>query len=177
MRRPLDQYMSESFAARALLEYCPVSGVVLEPCVGTGALVGPLSDAGCAVFTNDIDVRFGTMAGALGDATDPDFWKAAGEFDWIVTNPPYNEASAILKLAYEHARVGVAFLLRLSFTEPCGDRAQWLADHPMRQHLTLPRYSFTGNGKTDTLTCAWLVWAKTDAVPYRIVTVPRDGNS
>lgn len=50
-------------------------------------------------------------------------------------------------------------LLRVSFLEPCNDRAEFLAAHPPRLFV-LPRISFTGDGKTDNVTCAWYVWDK-----------------
>ncbi len=60
----------------------------------------------------------------VGNAAVPGFWQSAetniqeileseNDIDWVVTNPPYIQASAILPLAYYYARVGVAFLLRL----------------------------------------------------------------
>lgn len=58
------------------------------------------------------------------------------------------------------AIVGVAMLLRLSYLEPTKDRGHWLNDHPPTQMIVLPRISFTGDGKTDSVTCAWMIWHK-----------------
>jgi hypothetical protein len=51
-------------------------------------------------------------------------------------------------------------LLRLSYLEPTEDRGAWLNSHPPTDLIVLPRISFTGNGKTDSVTCAWIVWRK-----------------
>jgi hypothetical protein len=48
-------------------------------------------------------------------------------------------------------------LLRLSYLEPCNNRAEFLSVNPPSL-IVLPRISFTGDGKTDNVTCAWFVW-------------------
>jgi hypothetical protein len=52
----------------------------------------------------------------------------------------------------------VAMLLRLSFLEPTRERGPWLAKNPPDLVIVLPRISFTGDGKTDSVTCAWMIW-------------------
>ncbi len=47
-----------------------------------------------------------------------------------------------------------------SVLEPCEGRGAWLAAHPPQALIVLPRMSFTGEGKTDSVTCAWVVWAR-----------------
>lgn len=163
-RRKHDQYFTPEFATQILLAYRPdISGVILEPCVGNGDMAGPLRERG-RVWTNDIDERM--PADVHMDATGQAFWNLV-EFgplqdrpNFIVSNPPFNVCASIVQQAYDHASVGIAMLLRLSFLEPCGDRADFLAEHPPDDVLVLPRISFTGNGKTDNCTCAWFVWTK-----------------
>ncbi len=70
------------------------------------------------------------------------------------------------------ARVGVAFLLRLSYLEPCWDRADWLVQHPVSKLIVLPRISFTGDHKTDSVTCGWFVWVK-GGTEQQIEVAPR----
>ena len=55
-------------------------------------------------------------------------------------------------------------------TAPAGsmDRGAWLNEHPPTTLIVLPRISFTGNGKTDSVTCAWMVWEK-NAITQRII--------
>jgi len=157
VRRAFDFYPTPQWATEELLNRLPVQGRVLEPCCGDGAIASALQGRdGCELVTNDVDPRW--PADWHQDARDEGFWQAVGECDWVVTNPPFSVASDILPLAYRHAKA-VAMLLRLSYLEPCEGRAGWLAAHPPDQLLVLPRISFTGNGKTDSVTCAWMVWA------------------
>jgi hypothetical protein len=55
-------------------------------------------------------------------------------------------------------------LLRLSFLEPTFERQDLLIDNPPDAMIVLPRYSFTGDGKSDSVTCAWMVWG--EDIPY-----------
>jgi hypothetical protein len=115
-----------------------------------------------------------------GDALERQFWQQAearvnadyGDLepgiDWIVTNPPFNVAAQIVPNAFNHAVKGIAMLLRLSYLEPVEDRGAWLNSHPPSDLIVLPRISFTGDGKTDSVTCAWMVWRK-NATQQRII--------
>ena len=108
------------------------------------------------------------------DATSQKYWDAWKSFDigWTITNPLFNLASQIVPKAYAASSVGVAFLLRLSYLEPCVDRGNWLAQHPPNKLIIMPRISFTGDGKTDSATTAWFVWIKGET-SQKIVVVPK----
>ena len=106
------------------------------------------------------------------DATKREFWdywqslvktEANGDLDWVVTNPPFKSASKILPLAYEYSRVGVAFLLRSSYSEPCRNRREWLIQYSdnFRYRIDInPRPKFREEGSGDLVTCTWFVWMK-----------------
>lgn len=161
-RRPLDAYPTPTRLTDALLRHVPIAGHVLEPCAGAGLMADSLIAAPDVrvVYRNDISPGYDTLY--TNDATDPDtvIWNIAP--DWVVTNPPYNEAAAILVNAYRSATIGVAFLLRLSFLEPTNGRREWLQAHQEELSDLLifgsPRPSFTDNGRTDSATVAWMVW-------------------
>jgi hypothetical protein len=162
-RRPLDLYPTEDAITRLLAANLPnLGGNILEPCAGPGGMAAVLRDlpAVTAVFTNDIDPQWGTDW--VGDACNPAAACWQRPYDWVVTNPPFSVAMPILQLAYDRAAVGVAFLLRLSFLEPTRGRARWLEAHAdSMTHLIVlgqPRPSFTGDGGTDAVTAAWMVW-------------------
>lgn len=123
-------------------------------------------EAGLAVETNDIDPSKPTDTHY--DASLSAYWDAPGEADWIVSNPPFSAAALIVPLAVAHANLGVAMLLRLSFLEPVENRVAFLEQHPPTDFIVLPRISFTGDGKTDSVTCAWMIWDKhADDGPWR----------
>jgi 16S rRNA A1518/A1519 N6-dimethyltransferase RsmA/KsgA/DIM1 with predicted DNA glycosylase/AP lyase activity len=181
-RRKHDQYFTPESAVAELLKRVPISPHhrVLEPCAGSGNIAVPLICHGCDVATNDIDPAM--PADTHEDAADVQWWQLglydprSGDvprvFDWAVSNPPFSRAHQIVPLAYEHARLGVAMLLRLSFLEPVANRAEFLHTFPPTHLVVLPRISFTGNGKTDSVTCAWMVWIK-DGIPSDVHVVPR----
>lgn len=163
-RRSLDNYPTPSRLTDALLREVPIYGSVLEPCAGEGLMARALQSLDRPivrqVYCNDIDPLYGYAEAQ--DAADPKtgLWRL--KMDWVVTNPPYAQAMPILASAYRCAKVGVAFLLRLSFLEPTNGRREWLQAHQGElSHLLIfgsPRPSFTDDGRTDSATVAWMVW-------------------
>lgn len=168
MRRVNDFYPTPEWATRELLERVAVYGTVLEPCVGAGDMAAVLRNhLMVRVLTNDLDRNH--PADYHEDATDPAFWRRFGDsLDWVVTNPPFIVADRILPLAVRYAN-HVAMLLRLTYLEPCEGRALWLANNPPSALIVLPRISFTGDGKTDSATCAWMVWSSPHQQSIEIV--------
>ena len=169
-RRAFDFYPTPEWATRVLLKHVGVFGTIYEPCVGAGDIARVIDAAQLTHYlvTNDIDAsRAATMHH---DARTREAWQKP--CDWVVSNPPFSDAMAITRLAHEHAKWGVAMLLRLSFLEPTEDRGQWLADHPPSKLIVMPRISFTGDGKTDSVTTAWLVWQH-GAKEQRVIVVPK----
>lgn len=178
MARAFEFYPTDEAVTRRLLRHVLVCGRVGEVCAGEMDMARVLRQhtPHCQVVTNDI--RPMTGVDYTGDATRPDAPIWSGRFDWVVTNPPFSQAFDILRLAWENTAVGVAMLLRLTFLEPVGGRydddgflcwpeigkarGQWLSDHERDlSHLIIfgsPRPSFTGNGSTDSVTTAWMVW-------------------
>ena len=165
-RRSNDFYPTPSWATEKLLERFPLAGVIGEPCAGAGDVANVLRRHG-EVWTNDIDRTH--QADSYYDLTDPASWAKLPNCDWIVTNPPFSIAAAIVPAAYDKARLGLAMFLRLSYLEPCGNRAEWLKTHPLTKLIVLPRISFTGNGKSDSGTTAWMVWDKRDDAKTEII--------
>lgn len=173
-RRKNDFYPSQAWAVEQLLAHAPVSGNVLEPCSGENDIVNVLRQHSNIrnVITNDVDET--RPAETHLDAANRELYDGTAEHvDWIVTNPPFSKGFPILHQAYTHAREGVAFLLRLSFIEPTLERGPWLAMNPPTTTIVLPRYSFTRDGKTDSVTCAWFVWNKYSDT-QRLIIVPRE---
>lgn len=164
-RRRLDFYETNDAAVRALVKHVSIGGIVFEPCAGKNAITRALVKHVHGlppVLTNDLDTQcethwhFDARCGSEWDTwTVNDTWKS---IDWVVTNPPFSSAYDMLLASWTRARVGIAMLLRLSFLEPTAERASFLMDHTPSTLIVLPRYSFTGDGSTDSVTCAWMVW-------------------
>lgn len=176
-RRVCDAYYTPKAAVHQLLANLefPLGGTCLECCSGEGVIARVLREAGLAVITNDIDPS--QPADYHLDATQSESWHQLPQADWIITNPPYNQAPLIIPLAYEHARKGIIMLLRISWLEPCNNRAGWLADHLPSKIISIPRISFTGDRRTDSASTPWYCWLKDEALKRQvkkpIVIVPK----
>ena len=162
-RHANDHYPTPTALTLVLLKELPqIGGAIIEPCAAEGKIAGILRahPGVTSVTTNDIVATMPALYHE--DATDPGaaFWLAPA--DWVVTNPPFNQADQFVRLAWRKARQGVAMLLRLTYMEPTRKRAQLLKSMaPYMSHLIVfsqPRPSFTGNGRTDSTTTAWFVW-------------------
>jgi hypothetical protein len=102
--------------------------------------------------------------------------------DWVITNPPFCNYFPILRNAYKHAKIGLAFLLRVTADEMVvskeeAERANWWADHPESLIIKMPRFCFTrstkGNWSTDSAYLQWHVWRKDGhQYPQPIIRLP-----
>jgi hypothetical protein len=164
-RQPLDFYPTPGLLTWALLNshrFVPWrnQATVLEPCNGEGAISDVLKESGLFRLVDTADIDETKPAALTMDATDPGAWSRIARYDWIITNPPYNQAPAILPLAFQNCRVGMAMLLRLSYLEPCENRARWLQEHPPAKLIVFnPRPRFRADtGGSDSVTTAWFIW-------------------
>lgn len=153
-RRQHDFYPTPGWATEALFEYCSIllhNHNAVEPCAGDGAITEVLDKYFTDVQTSDIDPS--RKVDIICDARN----LVIDHRSSVITNPPFNQAMEIVKGFVEQKAMS-AFLLRLSFLEPTEARGPWLAANPPAGLIILPRISFTGDGKTDSVTCAWMVW-------------------
>ncbi|HLP91433.1 MAG TPA: hypothetical protein VK184_22975 [Nostocaceae cyanobacterium] len=176
-RHKLDQYDSPHWFVTHLPNYININGVIGEPCRGAGNLSSLLSCfQGCkSLWTNDINPDIDSHFHY--DAADPESWKKFPSTDWIVTNPPFSEAFPILLNAYEKAKVGVIFFLRLSFIDSIEERAEWLFHHKRYVDLIYPRFKFrkgkNGNWQTDFITMGAFIWLKNNNQTLGSLTIPQ----
>jgi hypothetical protein len=167
-RRVNDFYETATWQVDALVDNLPeLSGTIWCPCVGDGSLMRRLVERRPDLqgfITNDIDPD--KDACFHQDAATADGWNHMRDrtqlfpCDWVVENFPFNVEHRIIPYALQAARCGVVAMARVSYAEPTKDRGPWLAEHPYQKRITLERHSFTGNGKSDSATTDWLVWAK-----------------
>lgn len=178
MRRKLDQYYTPSVAVNAFLDLIDfqLSGNILEPFSGEGAISDALFERGFKVLTNDLDPNNKAnhrldLAISKGSASQRALnWNKLPSANWIITNSPFNLAPQVIPLALKHCDSGLIALLRLSYLEPCRNRARFLQEYPPTQLWVTPRISFTGKG-TDSITTAWFMWDKTNNLPKKITVL------
>ena len=173
-RHENDFYETPTLLTKELLARVDIFGAILEPCAGNSAISKALTqypDNGRIV--KESDLTWGEARSHPVDATTEEFWEYWRShfytnypdrgISWVITNPPFNKAHQILPLAFEYCTVGVAFLLRSTYSEPCKNRADWLIEHADRLRYRIdisPRPRFRKEGGTDTATVTWFVWQK-----------------
>jgi hypothetical protein len=170
-----DFYPTPAGVTRALTDRIHLPRYICEPCAGNGAITDELYRDNPLRNVLESDITWNPAD----DATTRKFWQSRAEKldgkDWAtVTNPPFSLASTILPLAYVYSPWGVAFLLRLSYLEPTGDRAEWLEAYADNLRCIIPvspRPKFRRDSKgSDSVTVAWMVWDK--AWSWRAKGVP-----
>lgn len=154
-----DKYYTPSTKlTEVLLENVEIKGLVLEPCCGKKDISKVLISYRLPVICTDIDM------GDDNDASKQSYWDNMPDIDWVITNPPYIQptCSQIIEKAFEKANVGIAMLLRLTYLEPCENRAEFLKKYPLSDLLIVnPRPKFRLDKKgSDNATVAWFVWKK-----------------
>ena len=163
MRIHLDKYYTPEWCTRALIDNTPnnwYSGRrILEPSAGTGQITRILQESNAIVDEYDIDPELDYS----GNTNFMDFTSLENVrtlkkryYDSVVMNPPYSHAAKFI----DHARLCapvVCALLRWTWLEPCGDRAEFLEMYPPNRVIVLPRPKFAGKG-ADQATSAWFIW-------------------
>jgi hypothetical protein len=166
-----DQYFTPPAIAYPLLDVIDISNQwVFEPCAGDKAIAKVLEIIAIAidgVQTADIDNELTGLDDNDFDATAIGHWNEkfmCGHPDWVITNPPYKQPDCdqIIQNAWEFAEEGIAMLLRLSYLEPCQNRAKFLKEANLSNLIIFnPRPQFIpGKKATDSSTVAWFVWRK-----------------
>lgn len=163
-RKELDRYDTPDWPTRALLALCPgiCGDVLLDPCSGNGRMSELLAPRFGVVRTNDLDPT--TPAQTHLDAAHDSLYRSRPA--WVVSNPPFNAAGAIVFRALLSSVHGVAMLLRITFLEPCAaspaaprNGRLWLGDYPPTRQIVLPRIDFNRDGGSDSATACWFIWA------------------
>lgn len=150
-RRKADFYETPYSMTKQLLEVEEISGSVLEPAYGKGAILGFLP-VGTVFYDADVDFLIETR-----------------QFDCIVTNPPYSLAFEFILKAKKVALNKFCFLLPLAylhgkkrFDTIYSDRA-----FPLARIYVFTRYPMLGDSlrqdgkyRTGMLVYAWFVWQR-----------------
>lgn len=161
--------------------------LAVEPCVGSGALILGLQQAGIQAAWRTVDADAGARASMwIGDWMEPPAsWRPRTaawanllaryrqELDYVrlvVTNPPFSRAVDVVRTAWQrHPGAIVAILQRQTWYEPTQTRAPFFVEHPPDM-VTIGRCPFLRpdgrpvpnkagrRGSGDSAPCAWFVW-------------------
>lgn len=175
----LDFFPTPPWATRAFLPTLQAldpafrEAVVWEPACGEGHMASVLSEASAQVIASDVfdysagdaDFIFGAFPGWVGTI---DFLglaerETAPVADWIISNPPFNEALKFVRLALGRARRGVAMLVRVSWLSTIERYVTLFQPHPPRliiqyvERVPMFKGRWDPAGSTATDYC-WVVW-------------------
>lgn len=165
-----DYYPTPPWCTRALFDH--FSGVpwerylAWEPACGSGHMSEVLRERMGDVIATDLH-DYGQCSRPL------DFLHAGANpaglvVDWVITNPPFNQAAPFALKALSVARVGVAFFCRVQFLESARRYHKLFSPHPLSwvavfsERCGLHRGMWVP-GSGGLICYAWFVWAKEEA--------------
>ena len=182
----LDYFGTPPWATRALTEWLRRQGEQLDgmtawdPACGEGHMARPLSEVFTQVAATDVhDYR----ADWHGQRDTHDFLMPAivegVQADWIITNPPFRLARPFIDRAIPLARLGVAMLVRSTFTEGAeryrklfsktppthilqfAERVVMTKGRPQDPNIAVPHPKTGKMRKPSSATAyCWLIWRK-----------------
>lgn len=174
-RDSLDDFPTPPWATRALLhhviegEFSAMS--CLEPACGAGHMARPLGKFFKSVNAQDIaNYGYGQLRDYLAHDT-------KGQWDWVITNPPFRLAEQFIERALSQSRVGCAFLVRTTFVESIGRYQRLFSKTPPTkvaqfvERVPMVRGRLDRKASTATGYC-WLVWEKGRNCSSEMVWIP-----
>ena len=165
----LDFFPTPPWATRALIEsvfehlhrkgHCQFQ-TAWEPACGEGHMAEVLREYFRSVHATDIHDY-----GYSHDLINFLEWAPARTFDWIITNPPFDNSTEFVLRALKLAGTGVAMFVRLSWLESVGRYEKVFRDSPptlvaiFTERVPLHKGRWEQDGTTMTA-YMWLVWIK-----------------
>lgn len=162
----LDFFPTPPWATRALFEH--VIGThwrnysCWEPACGHGDMVRPLREYFKTVAESDIQDYYGNRTHDFTMDYLPEHWIVP---DWVITNPPFNQAEMFVHRALKVATVGAAIFIRLQWLETIGRyRTLFAVDPPsiiaqFTERVPILRGRLNKKASSATAYC-WIVWRK-----------------
>ena len=170
----LDDYPTQSWATRALLEYVIKPrfdlvelqrSTVWEPTANRGYMARPLEELFVNVYASDIHDYGYERLNAVVDFLFPFSQRDAGDIDWIITNPPFRLAEEFIHKSLAIANVGCAFIVRSAFLESVGRYERLFKETPpsiiaqFSERVPMLKGRIDPHGTTATA-YSWLTWIK-----------------
>ena len=168
VRHPDDFYVTPAPVTLAIVPHLnPLSGLVLDPCAGDGAILDALAgidpiDDRMVLHGIEVDEGRCGLARAGGhtvdneDALSPVPWSALDDISAVVMNPPFKLAMEFVTRAIaEVPRGDVAALLRLNWLSSKG-RSDFHRKHPSDIYILTSRPEFAASLKCKKK-CGWEV--------------------
>jgi hypothetical protein len=168
VRHPDDFYVTPVPVTLAILPHLnTLSGLVLDPCAGDGAILDAISsfrplEEDLVLHGIELDEKRAAQASAGGhsvdheDALSREPWSLIGEISAVVMNPPFKLAMEFVTRAIAEVPHGdVAALLRLNWLSSKG-RSDFHRKHPSDVYILTSRPEFAASLKCKKK-CGWEV--------------------
>lgn len=177
----LDFFPTPPWATRALIDHVidPISYAfpmdsVWEPAAGEGHMVNVLQESFPRVRASDVHdhgkgFEIGSFVGKksldLGDIA-PDWIDGHDDYDWVITNPPFNLAMEFWERARDLGNSGCALLMRLNWLEGGARYNKIFKEDPPHVYVFSERVAMV-KGRYDpeassATAYAWFVWMNKD---------------
>jgi hypothetical protein len=161
-------YYTVEWALKELLKEVTLTGPILEPFTGKGAISRPLALIGHELITNDGVESSESFARFHLDLWLSENWIKLPKPNWIITSPPTPLLDRALVQSYDKTTIGLAILSKLAFLNPTYGRQNFLVEHPPHLLIVMPGLD------DEALASAWFIWFKsTPWTPQRIKIVPK----
>ena len=148
--------MTEQLLENEVFDY---TKSVFEPACGKGAIVCVIANNFKKFYYQDIQ-----------ESENYDFLNYEGNYDYIITNPPFSLAFEFIQKAKEVAKVKFAMLLPLSFLhgqKRYEEKIFRFAEYPLTKVYVFTRYPLLtdkiredGKYNTGMMVYAWFIWEK-----------------
>ena len=155
-----DWYVEPPWAVEELVRSeRPFTGVVLDPCCGSGNIPRTLRAIGIDGVGSDLRDRGYAMAAQAPYTTSIPFVRP----DSVISNPPYREARDFVECALTHTTDRVCCLLRLAFLET-PKRAKWFRETGLSRvivssrRISMPPGNSGAEAKGGKVAFAWFIW-------------------
>ena len=166
IRKPSDLYPTPPDVTFSLLPHIehllPVGSRVLEPACADGQMSKALEEFGYRVDSYDLrtDVKYG-QGGFDFLAEHGTVYDWEGEYDAVITNPPFNAAAEFIRRAVEVAPV-VCMLLKAQYWNTDNRKKLFRETKPyLELNLTWrPAFLEAERGKSPLMDCMWIVWKR-----------------
>jgi len=125
----IDFYKTPTWVTEAFLKAHPLvtKRPILEPCVGSGAIAKVLEGQGHKVVGTDIRNDRDVLGYRTINAITEDF-SLYDRFDYVMTNPPFKVAQAMIDNLIQFAERELIIFHRLAFLET-SKRSRWLKNN------------------------------------------------
>lgn len=156
-RAPADHYPTPGETTVAIMKFLglPRNTIIYEPCCGRGHISKTFQLNGYRVISSDLyDYNFG-------EAGIDFIYTRFKDYDWIVTNPPFNLAEEFIKKAYANGKP-FALLLKSTYFHASTRRELFFNTRPSHAlPLTWrPDFTLSKGPSRSTMDCTWFIWSE-----------------